>query len=298
MDASSSSNAGEIFWQIRVPRVILGFLCGGALALSGLAFQAIFRNPLATPFTLGVSSGASLGAAMYVRFGIPFAFIGLSGTSLFAFVGAAASILLVYGVTRAKGGLSTTTMLLAGVAVSFCFSSVILFVQYTSDFAHSFQIVRWLMGGLETVGYEGVLQALPFVAIGVVILSSLCHEFNLMVGGEDTAISRGVDVRRVKRTVFIAASLMIGGVVSVCGPIGFVGMMSPHICRLLIGLEHRYLVPATIAFGGAFLALCDTLARIAISPAEMPVGIITAVVGGPFFLWLLMSDRSIGRGGE
>ncbi len=293
--AGSDSSAAEIFWKIRVPRVLLGFLCGSALAVSGLAYQAIFRNPLATPFTLGVSFGASFGAAAFVRFGIPFLFLGLSGTSVFAFLGATVSIFLVYGITRSKGGLQTTTMLLAGVAVSYVFSSLILFIQYTSNFAQSFQIVRWLMGGLETVGYEGVLQAAPFAVIGMGILASLSHEFNLMVAGEDAAIARGVDVRRVKRIVFFASSLMIGGVVAVCGPIGFVGMMSPHICRLLLGLEHRYLVPATICFGGAFLALCDTIARIAISPAEMPVGIITAIIGGPFFLWLLVSNRSVGR---
>jgi iron complex transport system permease protein len=290
-----SNNLREIFWMIRAPRVILAFLAGSALALSGLAFQAIFRNPLATPFTLGVSAGASLGASLYVVFGVPFTFLKVSGVSLSAFAGAASAIALVYGLTRVKRGVSTVTMLLAGVAVSFCFSSVILFLQYTADFRHSYQIVRWLMGGLETVGYESIFNVLPFAAIGGAVLLSLCNELNLMTTGDDIAASRGVDVKRTKLAVFFAASLMIGGVVSACGPIGFVGMMVPHICRLLIGLEHRLLAPATLAFGGAFLAICDTIARAVISPAEMPVGIITALLGGPFFLWLLMTSDSLRR---
>ncbi|MDJ0763319.1 MAG: iron ABC transporter permease [Myxococcota bacterium] len=287
----NTSNGNDIFLRIRLPRVILGFLCGSALAVTGLSFQAIFRNPLATPFTLGVSSGASLGAALSVRLGISFAFLSIDSASLFAFVGAGLAIVLVYGITRAKGGLSTATMLLAGVAVTFCFTSLILFIQYTSNFAQAFEIVRWLMGGLETVGFDSVLALLPFIVIGTAALAALSHEFNLMTAGEDIATSRGVNTRRVKRIVFIAASLMIGAVVSICGPIGFVGMMAPHILRLLIGVEHRLLVPAAIAFGGAFLAVCDTIARTVIAPAEMPVGIITAMIGGPFFLWLLISSN-------
>ena len=282
----------EIFWRIRVPRTILAFLSGSALAVSGLAFQAIFRNPLATPFTLGVSSGASFGAALYVCFGVPFTFMGISGTSIGALLGSVLAIFLVYGATRLRRGLSTTTMLLAGVAVSFCFTSAILFLQYTTDFAQSFRIVRWLMGGLEVVGFDSTINVLPFVVVGVAVLYSLSHDFNLMSTGEDIATSRGVNVVRTKNLVFFSASIMVGGVVSVCGPIGFIGMMAPHICRLLVGWEHRTLIPVTIVFGGAFLAICDTVARVVIAPAEIPVGVITAMIGGPFFLWLLLSGVS------
>jgi iron complex transport system permease protein len=278
----------DIFWKIRIPRVCISFLAGAALAVSGMAFQAMFRNPLATPFTLGVASGASLGAAIYVRLGLVFSVLGISGISISAFAGAILSILLVYGLTRARRGFSTNTMLLAGVAISFFFSSVILFTQYMSDFTHSFRILRWLMGGLEVVGFESVLNMAPFVISGSAIILYMTHELNLMMTGEEIAISRGVSVWKTKRILFFATSLMVGGVVAICGPIGFVGMMVPHICRLLIGADHKYLTPATLLFGGVFLTLCDMLARTLIAPAEMPVGIITALLGGPFFVWLLL----------
>jgi iron complex transport system permease protein len=282
----------DIFWKIRVPRVCVAFLAGAALAISGMAFQAIFRNPLATPFTLGVASGASLGAAVYVRLGLAVSLFGVSGISLFAFGGAILSILIVYGLTRIKSGFSIGTMLLAGVALSFFFSSVILFTQYMSDFTHSFRILRWLMGGFEIMGFESVLNMAPFVISGTAVILFLAHELNLMMTGEEIAISRGANVARIKKVLFFATSLMVGGVVAICGPIGFVGMMVPHICRLLIGADHRYLTAATLLFGGAFLTLCDMLARTLIAPAEMPVGIITAWLGGPFFIWLLLGRSS------
>lgn len=282
----------DIFWKIRLPRVLTAFLAGVALALSGMVFQAMFRNPLATPFTLGVSSGAAFGAAFYVKFGALVALLGTAGQSLSSFLGALFSILLVYGLTQVKRGFSTGTMLLAGVAVNFFFSSFILFLQYLSDFTHSFQIIRWLMGGFEIVGFGPVLAILPFVIVGVGITFSLTNELNLFLLGEDIALSRGVSVQKIKTLLFFATSLMVGGVVAICGPIGFVGMMAPHICRLLVGSDHRYLTPATFLFGGAFLVFCDTLARTLIAPAEIPVGVITALLGGPFFLWLLLSGSS------
>ena len=292
LNPAGGSLDAEIFWSIRIPRVCVAFLAGAALAVSGMAFQAVFRNPLATPFTLGVASGASLGAAVYVRLGLAISVFGITGISAFAFGGAILSILLVYGLTRIKSGFSVGTMLLAGVALNFFFSSAILFAQYMSDFTHSFRILRWLMGGLETVGYESVLNMAPFVISGTAIILFLSHELNLMMTGEEIAISRGANVGRIKKILFFATSLMVGGVVAICGPIGFVGMMVPHICRLLIGADHRYLTAATLLFGGAFLTLCDVLARTLIAPAEMPVGIITALLGGPFFIWLLLGKSS------
>lgn len=285
----------DIFWKIRVPRVITAFLAGAALAISGMTFQALFRNPLATPFTLGVSSGAAFGAALYVRTGVLFSLLGVSGQSISAFAGALLAIMVVYGLTQLKQGFSTATILLAGVAVSFFFSSFILFIQYLSDFTNSFRIIRWLMGGFEIVGYQPVIAVLPFVLIGSIIVLYRVNELNLMTAGEDIAISRGVHARHLKTILFFATSLMIGGIVSVTGPIGFVGMMSPHICRLLIGSDHRFLTPASFLFGGLFLVLCDTLSRTIIAPAEIPVGVITALLGGPFFLWLLLGGSSESR---
>jgi iron complex transport system permease protein len=281
-----------ILWKIRIPRVIVAFSAGAALAISGMAFQALFRNPLATPFTLGVSSGAAFGAALYVKFGIFFSILGIAGQSIAAFTGALVAIIIVYGFTKLKMGFSTATMLLAGVAVNLFFSSAILFIQYMSDFTHSFRIIRWLMGGFEIVGYNPVFQILPVIIIGSMVIFLLTNELNLMTLGENLAISRGVNVKKIKALLFFATSLMVGGVVSVCGPIGFIGMMAPHISRLFVGAEHRYLSPVTFFFGGAFLVFCDTLARILIAPAEIPVGVITAFLGGPFFLWLLLGGSS------
>ncbi|MEI6890864.1 MAG: iron ABC transporter permease [Pontiella sp.] len=284
----------EILLNIRLPRVLCAFAAGAMLSLSGMSFQALFRNPLATPFTLGVSSGAALGAALFIRFGMAFALLGISGTSIAAFVGALLSILLVYGLTQLKGGFSTPTLLLSGLAISFFFSSLILFIQYISGLTQSFRIVHWMMGSLSTADYSKFGNLLPFLALGGLLLAFLHREMNLFMVGEDMAISRGVNTRRVKKLIFLAASLMVGGVVAVCGPIGFVGMMSPHICRLLVGADHRFLTPASFLFGGLFLTLCDTLTRVLSgysSGAELPVGILTALLGGPFFLLLLLNRK-------
>jgi len=283
----------NILWKIRIPRVLMAFLAGGALATSGMAFQAMFRNPLATPFTLGISSGAALGAATAIHLGLRFSYSGISAVSLCAFAGALLVILLVYSLSRARRGFSTATMLLAGVAVSFFCSSLILFVQYLSDPTGAFLMLRWVIGGLENVvDFEDVLNLFPFVAAGCLIVLYLTHELNLIATGEELAVSRGVEVQRTKLVLFLTTSLMVGAVVALCGPIGFVGLMAPHICRLLIGPDHRYLMPATLLFGSAFLVLCDTVARTIMAPIELPVGIITALLGGPFFLWLLLGRGS------
>lgn len=278
----------RIFWRIRVPRVLLAYVAGAGLAVGGMTFQSMFRNPLATPFTLGVAGGAAFGAAVALRLGLVFTIAGISTVSLLAFLGAMMSVAMVYGITRVRRGASSATMLLAGVAVAFLFASIILFIQYMSDFAETFRIVRWLMGGLHVVGFRQVLDVAPFVVAACGIIFFLTNELNLMTSGDDLAMSRGVDVLRTRRLLFFATSLMVGGVVAVCGPIGFVGLMAPHICRLLVGPDHRVLMPVSLLFGGLFLTFCDTLARTVIAPAEIPVGVITALLGGPFFLWLLL----------
>ena len=281
--------AARIFWQLRLPRVVLAFLAGAGLAAGGLSFQAVFRNPLAEPFTLGVASGAALGASAYIHLGLRFSLLWISGSSWFAFAGALLALVLVYGMTRTRQGFSTATMLLAGVAVSYCFSSLILVMQYLSDFTQSFLLLRWVMGGLHTVvGFDEVLTVLPLVIAGIAMVLYLTHELNLVTTGEELAVSRGVAVNRTKILLFVAVSLMVGGIVSVCGPIGFVGLIVPHICRLIVGPDHRYLTPAALLCGAILLCLCDTLARTVMAPTELPVGILTSLLGGPFFLWLLL----------
>lgn len=282
----------HILSQIRIPRMLLAFVVGAGLAVCGMVFQAMFHNPLATPFTLGVASGASLGAALYVYLGFSFTFLAIDGISLFAFSGALATISFIYMISKIRAGFSPETLLLTGVAVSFFFSSLILVTQYLSDSTASFHILRWLMGSVVTVGYQDLLQLLPFVAICIAVILLLSQELNLLTTGDEIAQSRGVDVRKIRYLLFVITSLCVGAIVAVCGPIGFIGMMVPHICRLLIGNDHFWLTPASIFFGGGFLIICDSVARLVIAPAEIPVGIITTLLGGPFFLWLLIKLRS------
>lgn len=284
----SDVRAGSVLWQIRVPRTLMAFLAGSGLSLAGMTFQALFRNPLVTPYTLGVSSGAAFGATLAIRLGWVFTILGVSSIPLSAFAGALASLLLVYGISMAGKSSSTAILLLAGAAMSFFFWSLIMGLQYLSDLTGSFRILRWLMGGVEAVGYESVLDVLPFVLSGAAVILSYGRELNLLAVGEDLAASRGVAVGPVRALLFAASTLMVGGVVAYCGPIGFVGMIAPHLCRLLIGTEHRHLAPATALFGGLFLLVCDTVARLVIAPAEIPVGVLTALLGGPFFVWLLL----------
>ena len=285
----------HILTQLRIPRVLFAFIAGSGLAICGMVFQAMFQNPLATPFTLGVASGASLGASLYLYLGFSFTLLGIDGTTFAAFTGALIAISFVYAISRFRSGFSPETLLLTGVAISFFFSSLILFIQYLSNVTDSFRILRWLMGGLTIVGYRDILQLLPFVTLSVAVILWLSRELNLLMAGDDIALSRGVAVQRMRYLLFFVTSLCVGAIVALCGPIGFIGMMVPHICRLLIGSDHRWLIPATILFGGGFLILCDTIARLIIAPAEIPVGVITTLLGGPFFLWLLIKFKALDR---
>jgi len=283
----------RILTDVRLPRVTLGFLAGAALATAGMAFQALFRNALATPYTLGVSAGASLGASIYIHLGLSATLAGLPGHAFAALAGALIAIALVYASARAAYGFSSSTLLLAGVAISFVFTSVILAIQYIGDVTTSFRIGRWLLGGLEVVGFLPVAHVMPFAVIGIAILLAMSRDLDLLVVGEESAASRGVSVARVKKLVFAAASLMVGGVVATCGPIGFVGLVVPHIGRLVVGPRHRMLGPFSVLGGGTFLVACDAVGRTVVAPVEIPVGIVTALIGGPFFLAMLI--RGHGR---
>ncbi|MFP4417776.1 MAG: FecCD family ABC transporter permease [Chitinivibrionales bacterium] len=286
----------QIFFELRLPRVITAFVAGGSLAVAGMVFQALFRNPLATPFTLGISSGASCGAALIILFGIGGTVLSTPFTTLGAFGGALAATVLVYALSAVTRSTSGVTMLLAGIAVSFSFSAVLLFLQYLSDLKHSFQIVRWLMGGVEVHGYTRLLFMFPLVMTGLSIIALHLPHLDHFLTGEHLATSRGINIEATRRWLFFATSISVAGVVASCGPIGFIGMMVPHVCRLLIGSNHRRLGPLCFLFGGAFLVVCDTIARVIIAPSEMPVGVLTALLGGPFFLWILLSRGA--RAGE
>ena len=291
-DPRGTDPAAIIFWQIRVPRVLAGFVGGAGLALGGAVFQAIFRNPLATPYTLGVASGASFGVAAVSALGLSMVVAGLSTTTVAAFAGALLAVGVVWMLIRLRPNLSSTALLLAGVAMNFFFSSLILFLQYTASLGDSYRIIRWLMGGLGGVDLRTLVHMAPAVAIGSLVVARHARGLDLLSTGSEIAASRGLAVNRTRTVLFLATSVMVGGVVATCGPIGFVGMMAPHICHLVVGSHHRSLLPASALFGGAFLVLCDTAARVILQPAELPVGVITAFLGAPFFMWLLVRKFS------
>ncbi|MFL6195682.1 MAG: FecCD family ABC transporter permease, partial [Thermoanaerobaculia bacterium] len=279
-----------IFFQLRLPRVLLALLAGAGLAVSGLAFQTLFRNELAEPYTLGIATGAALGAVLALRLEEARALMGMPLVSLASFAGAIGATALVVGFAWRRRG-STATLLLAGIAVSLSCSALILFLQYLSDSTQTFRMVRWMMGGLSVVGYGEVLWAVPWVLGGAAVLLALRWDLNLLLLGEELAASRGVDLVRLRLRVLGVASLMIGALVAVAGPIGFVGLMVPHMIRRWVGHDHLFLAPACVLGGGAFLAVCDLAARTVMAPAELPVGVLTALLGGPFFLWLLVLGK-------
>jgi iron complex transport system permease protein len=279
----------QIFFVARLPRVLSGALVGAALAAAGVVLQAMLRNPLATPFTLGVSAGGALGAMMAIALGLDLGLLGVSSVPIASFIGSLIAIGIVYGLaTSQKRGLSTNVLLLAGVTLNSFFSALILFVQFIADFTQAFRAVRWLMGDLDVGSYSPILAALPFLLCAFAVFAVLPRTLNLLTLGEDVAAARGVEVTTAQRWAFFSASLATGAAVSLGGPIGFVGIIVPHLVRLVVGSDHRVVLPAAALFGAAFTVMCDLIARTIIAPLELPVGIITALIGGPFFLWLLV----------
>lgn len=282
-----------VLWEMRVPRVLFAFCAGASLAIGGLVFQGIFRNPLASPYTLGVSSGAAFGAILSVKFGIDA--LGGLGAGVASMLGAVLTIAMILTLSKVLHDRSSVTMLLCGVVVNFFFGSVIILMQYLSNFVEVYRITRWLMGSVETVGYSSVVLLSIVSVIGLIGAFRYARELNLLTTGEELAETRGVDTERCVLILFILVSVIVGAVVSVCGPIGFVGIMVPHMARSLFGNDFRRLVPTSFFIGGTFLVVCDTAARVIIAPSEIPVGIITALLGGPFFLWILLRERVRGR---
>ena len=279
----------QIFFLARLPRVAAGAVAGAALASAGVVFQAMLRNPLATPFTLGVSAGASLGAMLAIVSGASMAAGPLSPVPLASLVGAAVASFLVYRLATPYGrAMSTSVLLLAGVTLNSFLSALIMFVQYIADFAQVYRAARWLMGDLDVGGFAPVVAALPLVGAAFVLFALLPGSLNLLSVGRDAAASRGVDVVRTHRLAFFSASLATSAAVSLAGPIGFIGIVVPHLVRLMVGVDHRVVLPASALFGASFLVVCDLAARTLLAPVEIPVGVVTAMIGGPFFLWLLV----------
>lgn len=280
---NSATSLGIIIREIRLPRSIMAFVAGGVLAVAGASFQALLRNPLADPFILGVSGGAALGGVLAIVAGWTF---GLS-IHLFAFMGALLTILFVYFISRVDGQIPKYKMLLAGVVVNAFLSALIMLILSMCSDDSLTSALFWLMGDLSGASWERLSGSVPYLLIGIAGLYLLSKEMNLLLLGEEQASELGTDTERVKFLIFILASLVTGVVVSACGLIGFVGLIIPHAARLIWGADHRFLIPASMLLGGAFLTLADTIARTIIAPTELPVGVITAIVGGPVFVYLM-----------
>jgi len=275
---------------VRAPRVFMAALIGGALTLAGIAFQALLRNPLAEPYILGVSSGGSLGAMIAISLGIS-TVMGLPTLPFCAFAGALLTMLLVYYIALIDKRVHPHTLLLAGVIINFFFSAIIMFLVsiVSSEEAHSFQF--WTMGDLYLEPGRLMLAVTVCIVVSGITIACYARNFNLLVLGEEAATQLGVEVERMKLVVFILASLMTGAAVSACGMIGFVGLIIPHIGRMLFGVDHRILIPASTLLGAAFLISADTLARTILGVHEIPVGVVTAICGGPFFIYLLRKRK-------
>jgi len=273
--------------KIRAARVILAIIAGGGLSVAGVILQGLLRNPLCEPYVLGISSGASLGAVVAAALGIGGSFLGFGAFTLFAFLGAAAALFIVYTLSRVSGRVPLQNLLLTGVIVGAVISSISIFIVFTSQNEAVHNVIWWLLGNLQIFDITQLITVAVAVAIGVVLSLLLSRELNAISLGEEEALHLGVDVERLKKILFLITSLITGAIVSVAGMIGFVGLIVPHFMRLITGPDQRILLPASLLAGGIFLVLCDLISRTVIVPSEVPVGVITAIIGGPFFIALL-----------
>ncbi|MCC3145866.1 iron chelate uptake ABC transporter family permease subunit [Halanaerobium sp. Z-7514] len=281
-----SRTSAIILAEIRLPRIILSFIVGAGLAAAGTVFQGVIRNPMVDPYIIGISAGAGTGVMLALLLGIEIVFWNFSAVPAFAFLGALLTVFLVYNLAKVGNKLPVLTFLLAGVAVSFILNSVMSFLMVIRT-ENLQQIVYWLMGSLAGSDWAAIKMILPYFIIGMVVIIYYLKDLNIILLGEESAGHLGVNVEKVKIILLGAASLITASVVSVSGSIGFIGLVVPHIARMIIGPDHRKLMPLAVLLGGAFLLITDSLARTIMAPLELPVGIITAMVGGPYFIYLL-----------
>jgi iron complex transport system permease protein len=285
---------GSQIIEMRVARILLAVIAGAGLSVAGVIFQSLLRNPLADPYVLGVSSGSGLGAALAILFGL--SAIGVWTLPAMAFVGALGTIVLVYALARTSAGvIPVHTLLLSGAIVNAVLGSMLMFLVSVAPSQDLHNVVWWLLGSLQVFDWRLLRIVGVVVAVGFAISVVLARDLNLMTLGEETAAHLGLNVEQTKRLFFVVASLMTGATVAACGLIGFVGLIVPHIMRIAIGPDHRRLVPASALAGAAFLVLADTFARTVKPPIEVPIGVITAFLGGPFFLFLLRRKKPLVR---
>jgi iron complex transport system permease protein len=281
-----------IILEIRLPRIVLAIIAGAGLAASGAAMQGVLRNPLVSSYILGISAAAGFGAALAIVFGI--GFFSLYGYYLVvanAFIFSLLAMLLVYGIARLRG-ITSETVILAGVAVSFLFSAMLSLIQYLTPEDEAIRaVVFWLLGGLSSANWESIVVILPIVLITLVLMIKQSWDINIMSLGEEVATSLGVNSRRVLVICMVLATLATASIIAFTGVIGFICLISPHIARMMIGNDHRFLLPCSTVVGACLLLCSDTLARTVLMPAEIPVGIVTSLLGVPFFIYLLLSRR-------
>ncbi|WP_416235924.1 FecCD family ABC transporter permease [Psychrobacillus psychrodurans] len=293
-DTGADAIATNIVWKIRMPRVVLAGLVGASLAIAGAAFQGLLKNPLADPYTLGVSSGASVGAVATLFFGISVPFLGIFTLPVFSMIGALVTMLLV--ITFAKlvdRSMKMETIILTGIIFSSFLGSVIsLMIALTGEELR--QIIGWLLGSVSMRGWSFVQMALPFVVIGTILLWLNRRELNAMLFGEERAKHLGVNVKKRKMMILIGGSMLTGTAVAVSGTIGFVGLVVPHMTRLLFGSDNRHVLPLSFINGAALLIICDLVSRTIISPTELPIGVITAFIGAPVFAFIFFRQRKKG----
>jgi iron complex transport system permease protein len=282
-----------IVWNIRLPRTVLIALVGAALAGSGAAYQGLFRNPLADPYLIGVASGAGLGAIAAMSVQWPYTTLGIFAVPLAAFLASLLTVYIVYTIAHVGGSVPTTNLILAGVAVSSFATSLTSFLMLRST-GEVRRAIGWLLGGVSLVGWDATLALVPYLGIGLTALVLNGYALNLLQFGDEQAAQMGLNVRRAKFIVIVAASLVTAAAVSFAGIIGFVGLVVPHIARMWWGVDYRRLIPLSIFGGASMLLLADVLARVVIAPQELPVGIVTALAGAPFFLWVLRRAKNQG----
>jgi iron complex transport system permease protein len=288
----SDPHIAEVVWKLRLPRVLLAIVVGGGLAVVGGMYQSLFRNHLASPFSLGVSSGAALGASLAVVWGLP-SFLGGNDVCLAAMLGALLSIAAISTLSRREK--SGDRLLLVGIVFSFLCSSALTLVQYLADYSQLFKVTRWLMGGVPTATNTDVVVGLIFVLSLLLFTHRESRSYDLLLFGDDVARTKGVDVERVRSLTFILSSLFVGWVVAFCGVIGFVGIVVPALARMFVGISHRVLLPFSFLCGALLVVTCDLFGRIVTPPFEVPAGVFTALLGGPFFIGVLLRSSVSGR---
>lgn len=285
-------NATEntIIWSIRLPRIATSLLTGGSLAIVGVSFQGIFRNSMADPFVLGISSGAALGTSIYIITGISLSFLSFTGVFVFAFIGGGVTVFIIYSFATFKKSKDINTILLTGIALNFFFSSIIYLLMFIRHDKMN-EIIMWTFGTFSTASWGKLFFLAPVVIIGSLILIIFSRELNALVLGEKEAHSFGISVEKVSNILIVVGTAVTAIVVAASGIIGFVGLIIPHILRIVVGLDYRKLMPLSFLYGGIFLVICDGIARTAIKPSELPIGIITSLLGSLFFIFLLINRK-------